>query len=726
MVQRPSRPGAAVQPPARPARPAPAAPPPTPPAPPARPRAATRVARAPRIPPHLFGIDKAEAPPAAWLKDLFDVSNLRFTGAYIDGPPLTGNPAASFTIPSRAYSSRHWMDRVDNAWQTGWGIVFFYLGYSSPNDGSADHSVHPPAGEPTPERGRLHAQHIKSIIHDANPGWAGAVVMIDNENSEGLDLDNSAEVRLRDYYLAMCEELTTPGPGDAPPMRPGFYLHGPVARPLLRARPDLFVWDVEIDVADRGTSTTLQPPFSPAHPSRIEVGEPHTTVSMRAVVVPPTRGSSQPPVNAWPVGRQFRFFTGSMPRRGSPVTRVRPSLTPIATFDFDCALVRNPAFPVAEPRVVAFGGREDAHVMRGSFAEPSRGGASETLPSMDLRLLSRRVQGPHPTSSPAIAVEPDAPLVGIPPERPETLYSQSRAGVPLEWRLQAGAWTMNVVPSTSGLRARRVRALAAAQQADRSVYLFTVTTEHRLYAQRRTATGTWSDPAPMAGDMRLHPFTALSSTVRGDTVEVIFLNREMRLSNAWWSPRITSFPGTAHMEVEQTQTLLPGGALSTLAPTQDHLLVLGIGRDLRLHLADFRQGRGWQPPSPLGRPEDRLTPHARIGAHMVTPTLAEVCALSHDLRLLVYQLRLVNGTWQTEPPQPLPAIPPTAPAGFRPPDPTSPVEPAFGWALNPFGDISLGRTAGGRSYVVVSAVTRARAGAVARFLDGNDDWWLYR
>ncbi|MFD3555879.1 hypothetical protein ACFWWA_27830 [Streptomyces goshikiensis] len=739
MAQRPARP-AAPRTPSRPARPAVGAGPPAPPPAPARPapppspvpRPAQAPAGppvpAPRIAPYLFGFDRSVAPAPGWLTELFDASNLRFAGAYVDGPPVAGNPPASFTVSSRS-PDRHWMDRLGAAAADGWGIVFFYIGYSSSHDTSADSSTHPPAGQPTQERGRLHAQHIKTIIGSRNPGWAGGVVMIDNENSAKLDLDSRAEQPLRDYYLALCEELVLPGPGDAPPMRPGFYLHSPVAVPLLRVRPDLFVWDVEIDVADGKTTNTVIPPFDPAHPTRIEVGEPHTRVTLRPVLVTPPPGGAAPAWNAWPVGRQFRFYIDHMPQRGSPITRVRRSLTPTKPVDFDCALVRSPAFPVAEPRVTAFGGRPDPMVLRGTFAEPSRGGDTGTPPMMPLHLLGPRRPGPHPETTPALAVEPDAPIVAVPPERPTVVFSQLRGGVPVEWRLQRDAWVRTVLPTLTGVSARRIRALAAARQSDRSVHLFTVSSGHRLHAQRRPAGGPWSEPAPMAGDLRLHPFGSPAAAARGRTVEVVFLDRESRLVNAWWS-RGGEYPGKAHTVVDKAAPLLPGGALVALAPTQDDLLALGIGRDLRLHLADYRAGRGWEPPRPLGRPEDRLTPHARFAAQVVTPELVEVCALTHRLQPVVYQLRLSEGSWQSADPRPLPAIPPRAPRDGRPPEQGSPVEPAYGWVFNPFGDVTLGRTTTGRSFVTLSAHTGGtsggKAGAVSRFLDGNEEWWLYR
>ncbi|WP_437087179.1 hypothetical protein [Streptomyces sp. enrichment culture] len=248
---------------------------------------------------------------------------------------------------------------------------------------------------------------------------------------------------------------------------------------------------------------------------------------------------------------------------------------------------------------------------------------------------------------------------------------------------------------------------------------------HRLYAQRRPADGPWSEPAPMAGDLRLHPFSSLAATSRGRTVEVLLLDRDSRLVNAWWS-RGGEWPGKAHTFVDKAARLLPGGALAALAPTADDLLALGIGRDLRLHLADYRAGRGWEPPRPLGLPEHCLTPHARFAAHVVTPELVEVCALTHRLQPVVYRLRPGDGSWQSADPQPLPAVPPRPPRDHRPPAQDSPVEPAYGWVPNPYGDVTLGRTTTGRSFVTLSAHIRGRAAAVSRFLDGNEEWWLHR
>ena len=677
------------------------------------------------VPPAYFGIDKAEAPASTWLRALYDASNLRITGAYIDGPALHGHPTAEFTSPSMA-TSRHWMERVPAASRDGWGIVLFYLGYSSGADGSAHRSVHPPTGQPTPARGQLHAQHLKHVVATQVPGWAGAVVMIDNENSESFNLDAQAEQALKNYYLALCEELTHPGPAGAPAMRPGFYLHAPVARPLLRARPDLFLWDVQIDVADPHASTTTRAPFDP-RTARIEVAP---ALSIRpAAVAPATTGTPTGLAwSAWPVGRQFRFYTGTLPHQGSPVTRAVPALTPISTFDFDCSLVRDAAFPVAEPRIATLSGAADATVVRGSFTEPVRQGPTSP-PRMDLTILGDRGAGTALAWSPDLPVEPDAPLVVVPEQMPDTILSVSRNGVALERRLVSGGWSAWSSVGAPPPSLRRLRAIAGAKRADGTTYALAVSADHRLYAQRRPRGGAWSDPAAMAGDLRLHPFSTLTATLRGaDQLEVLCLDAAGNLANAWWSTLMSTWPGDAHARVESTAMLLAGGSLAAVAPASDSLLAFGVGRDLRLTATVFRSGRGWREPQPLGRPQDRLTPHARIAAQIVSPNLVEVVGISHELRLVVHRLRRTAGEWAAEPPVALPSIPPAgAPAAHATVGAAGSVEPAVGWTPNPFGDVALGRTAAGRSYVAVSALaaTAPRTGAVGCFLDGQQGWWRY-
>ena len=671
-------------------------------------------------PPAVFGIDRAEAPPAPWLRALYDASNLRITGAYIDGPIPSRHQAAEYTTSART-TSRHWMDRVPAASRDGWGIVLFYLGYSSASDGSADRSVRPPAGQPTQARGRAHAQHIKHIVGTQIPGWAGAVVMIDNENSEGLNLDAAAELDLKAYYLAMCEELTRPGPDGAPAMRPGMYLHAPVARPILRERPDLFVWDVQIDVADRGSSTTTQPPFDPAA-TRIDVTP---GVTIRAAVVPPARNDTSPPWSAWPVGRQFRFYTGNLPQRAIGPGGV---VHPMSTFDFDCSFVRDATFPAAEPRLAAISGGTDAAAVCGSYVEPVRIGQA-AAPQMGLTVATARGVNTVLAASRDTPVEPDAPLVAMPPQLPDTVMSISRQGVVLERRLVRGTWGAWETAGGPPPSMRRLRAIAGVKRADGTVYAFTVSTDHRLYAQRRPRDGTWSEPISMAGPTRLHPFSTIAATLRGaDHIEVVFLDSEGRLTNAWWATLMSTWPGDAHGPAEPGTAHLVGGSLAAISPTADTLFVFGLGRDLRVSLTAFQAGRGWVAPQSLGRPQDRVAAHARVAAHVVSPGLVEVAVLSHERRVVVHRLRAGTNGWTPEAPVMLPDIPAgraTAPTAIPGTTPRAEV-PANGWTPNPFADLALGRTAAGRSFVVLSALAPSapRTAAVGCYLDGPAQWWL--
>ncbi|MFG2712889.1 hypothetical protein ACGFX2_20370 [Streptomyces goshikiensis] len=188
---------------------------------------------------------------------------------------------------------------------------------------------------------------------------------------------------------------------------------------------------------------------------------------------------------------------------------------------------------------------------------------------------------------------------------------------PVEWRLQRDAWVRTVLPTLTGIRARRIRALAAARQPDRSVHLLTVSCGHRLHAQRRPADGPWSEPAPMAGDLRRHPFSSPAAASRGRTVEVVFLDRESRLVNAWWS-RGGECPARPTPSSTRRPPCCPGVRSSPSASAAAAAAPGGL---------PGRPGPGAAPAAgPARRPP---APHARFAAQVVTPGLVEVRALTH-------------------------------------------------------------------------------------------------
>lgn len=311
----------------------------------------TAVPRSVPAPDHLdvkwLGIDKRDIPKtktqsaAYWVGSLIDHSNLRFTGAYLEGEALSGHPTGEFTGSSKAVS-RGWMQNLDSLRTQGWGIAFWYVGYSKPDE-RIPSDVWAPAwtsSAQASERGRLHAQHAKTIVAAANPQLAGAIVFFDNENFDPRGNANNERAildALETYYLAFFDELETPGPGSLPAMRCGLYGHAGITNLFLNARPDLLVWDVKLDT---GRNTYGDPPFlANADPLIVDAARRGIEVQRTAANVTPTR-------KAWALGRQFRYILGSMPSVGSPLATI---LEPVEVFDYDSSLVRDPAYPVAEP-----------------------------------------------------------------------------------------------------------------------------------------------------------------------------------------------------------------------------------------------------------------------------------------------------------------------------------------------------------------------------------------
>src|SRR5437867_4004667 len=56
----------------------------------------------------------------AWMGTLIDNSNLRFTGAYVTGPPLPRRPDTNFTRSSKD-RARGWIDNIQTLFDQGWG-----------------------------------------------------------------------------------------------------------------------------------------------------------------------------------------------------------------------------------------------------------------------------------------------------------------------------------------------------------------------------------------------------------------------------------------------------------------------------------------------------------------------------------------------------------------------------------------------------------------------------
>jgi hypothetical protein len=659
------------------------------------------------------GIDRSSMPrhvvagstvgDTAWMGTLIDNSNLRFTGAYVTGAPLAGQPPGHFTNSSKAVN-RRWIPSIQTLADQGWGVVFFYVGYSVGG------------GEPAPAavgraRGTEHGLHLRTTLHALGPAWAGATVFIDNEDSVGTNLPND----LIEYYLGIFEEMSRPDPNLAA-FRPALYGHGKPIEQMLARRRDLFVWDVKLATT---TTTTPNPAFDPAvDPLTVDP----TTRPIRAYRATP---AGQGAFLTWSLGRQFWYYTGDMPAAGSAVATRLPTWRREPTWDYNVSFVRNPAFPVAEPRVAGWRHAGAAVVVADFFQ--ARGAAAAAAPP------AARVTTQGPAQSAAIAtaagvtVEPDAPL---------TLFRRGNdlllatvlagGGLGIATRTAAGAWSAidrigGTVPAL-----RRARALRGVSNAVSNAHLFFIGSDDRLYVKRRTATGGWSDGQPVNAELRLHPFSALTGRPRGaDTVDTFFIDDQGLLTTAFWARWFTTpFPGFLVQRLQATPSLLPGGALAASCPGADCLLVFGVGNDQRLHFASFVHGRGWSAVAAAGTAQDLIGAHSRLAARAVSATEVEVAALTDAGQLTIYPVRRTGTTWAAAArqviadPAPLAGAAPAPPAGAV-------LQPASGFRINPFGDLSIFRLPGQNSSTVVCAGLRRGEARTLRWNAAGPDVWQW-
>ena len=643
------------------------------------------------------GVDRSHTPqadsanhpiadPIAWMGTLIDNSNLRFTGAYVTGPPLAGHPAAHFTGSSKAVA-RGWMPNIQALADEGWGLVFFYVGYSVGGG-------HPKPAVLNRARGTEHGLHLRTTMHALGPAWAGATVFIDNEDPVATNLPND----LIEYYVAMFEEMSRPDPNLAA-FRPAFYGHGTPVEQMLARRRDLFVWDVWLSTA---TTTTATPAFDVTQdPLTVDP----VTRPMRAYRSAAGGGAQ---FLSWSLGRQFWYYTGEMPAPGSALATRLPAWPRVPTWDYDGSLVRNAAFPAGEPRVAARRHRTDAVVL-GGFFEPRVTGAAPAPAAS--RVMT---QGPAAAAAAAlprgggVRVEPDAPLTLFPRGSDMLMATVlSDGGLGVATRNAAGTWTaIDHMPGTAPVL-RRLRALHGVSNALSHTHLFSIGSDHRPYVKRWQRSGTWSDGEPLAAELRLHPFSALAGEARrGDTVDVFFIDEQGLLTTAYWARWFTTaFPGFLVQRLETTPSLLPGGALAAVCPQPDHLLVFGVGADLRLQSAAFLHNRGWNAVTALGGPQDLIGAHSKLAAHAVSTTEIEVAALTDSGQLAVYSLTLAGTTWAAAARQVV-ADPPPAGGAAAAAAGRAVLRPANGFRINPFGDLSIVRAPGERVSSVVCAGVR--------------------
>ncbi len=631
-----------------------------------------------RIATRWTGVDKKDMPrfgnppviDPGWMGTLIDTSNLRFTGVYVTAPALTGPgiSPSNFTNSSKD-ANRGWMTRIQALTDQGWGAAFFYLSYSVGGNEPA------PAAGVDAARGQLHGKHLRTAITTLGAGFAGAVIFLDNEDSVSVSLPAT----LVDYYRGLFAEMIRPDPTLAA-CRPGLYGHGQPVRDLLAVRPELYIWDVDYDTS---TTTTPDAPFGDTLPVTIDP----VSRALKAYVASPAGVQAS---IAWSIGRQFRSYTGNMPKQTVTPPRAIARWPAVSGWDYNTSFVRNPAFPEAEPRFAVLPRAGQALTVAGTFAARAAGPPA-TPPMSRIGAQSATGNAEIPLAT-GITVEPDSPLLLFdagPAARVCTVLAGNRLGV---GELSAsGTWTSIDAMGGTVPQMRRIRSLAAFSRSASESTVFFVGADHQLYVKRKQGTSAWEDAAAICAT-GLHPFSRIAACARGSVYEVYFIDQAGLLNNAFFIVGGTStWPAFQSGAVETAPSLIPDGPLAIAAPSADTVLFFAVGLDWRLAYGAFVQGQGFGGVLRTGQPQDLLTPHTRLAVNKINNSTLEVAALTDSGQAATYVFQRTGDTW-TPHPRTVVADPPAL-AGNPPPVPRGAVvQAAQGFRINPYGDLALFRS----------------------------------
>lgn len=636
---------------------------------------------------------------------LIDNSNMRFTGAYVTGAALAGNANNLFTTSSKDVA-RGWIANIATLAGQGWGTAFFYVGYSVTGGESA------PASGVDTARGTLHGSHLRTTLNALGSDFAGAVVFIDNEDSTTQALPQN----LIDYYNGLFTEMSRPDPNLAA-FRPGMYGHGRPLNTMLLSRNDLFLWDVWIDTA---TTTTPTPPFTPTvDPITID---PETRPLKAYVVTPQGRQA----FITWSIGRQFRFYTENMPATGSAVARRLNSWRRIQTWDYDVSFVRDPAFPEGEPRLCVLL-RAGLPLVTARTFVPRGPGTTPTPPTAQITTLAPGGNTTVPVAA-AVTLEPDAPSTLVQPSADLFLCTVLNGGGLGIGSLSAtGTWSDIDTIAGTVPTLRRIRALTSASRDNTEAMLFMVGADNQLYVKRKAGTNAWEDGVAVNTDLLLHPFTRLAAGTRGGaTVDTFFFDNAGLLTTAFWARWfVAGWPGFLAQRLETTPSFLPGGALATVVPQMDTILVFGVGADLHLRFAYFVNAQNWTPPASVGQPAEFIGAHTRLAAIAVDETHVEVAALTDAGQAVIYPFERSGTTWN--PQARIVIADPAAVTGAIPaPQQGAVLQPADGFRINPFGDLALFRAPNAQASVLYCAGLRGgNTNVLMRDLATSGIWQYY-
>ena len=694
------------------------------------------------------GLDSYGARPATWMNILYRNSNFDFTLHY-----LTHHPRGIVERPS----DTSWNEAFEHLRPQGWGFGFCYIAL---NQNQSPHLIDEISkGKPKQKNltkqqiqdlsdkaaalGQTHGRVVKEIVFSLGHEAQGSVVLVDNEDQNGGHLEEWTLV----YYDALFKEMKTSG--THPPVRPGLYTRRDPMIQMMSRNPTLFWWPVETGTKEQVYPQDKYPPYPFKYVNQ-KISTPIENVGLPVFKFPVPKTDdekSKDPEDgggkkgevvqrtAPLLGRQWILYHDKdnfLP--GKTMKGLPRGLQPIAEWDFDCSSVRDPRYPVAQPRIGICGPIQ----VQGNYNKA------------DLSMLVEQVvlvpRTKLPTPSTEEQLEPEAPLrfaanyVGykgpdVQPPGPE-LFTLNKMGqlVSLvstttsqnDQALCTWAPPVKVLQEDPefSIRLRRNRAFTVVcfSSVD-DVQLFFAADDYSLQGTRRLLPAGWSAPQRIGDDVLLHPFSDVTAVTRTHiAVDVFFVDANGLLHTAWWPVSEKNWPGTGHHQPLQTKaTLLSDTALYAITPTPDCILVFGIGEDCHLHMAVYSSNSGWSPLEviPGLLKEVHLFPHAKIHAYAKFTDEIYVAAITEQSEPCIYVLQGKDSTWKLKEARVISNPPPTVP---KVTSEGATYAPAPDWSFNAFGDIQLGRLDGTMT-LWIAGVAPGKTGLLLKKIDMPDQVW---
>ncbi|KAH7096047.1 hypothetical protein FB567DRAFT_544288 [Paraphoma chrysanthemicola] len=652
-----------------------------------------------------------------WMQNLFNRSNYSFTGLYL-------SHCSKLAIKRGEVYDRtqdpEWRKAFPIFLKQGWGFWFIFVGYSyrqkDTNLTNWDLRLDKLDKRVAQELGRNDARLLKRRAAEVGGYDAqGAVVYIDNEDQPS---DHPWSERILDYYEALIENcrISGQGPDDGPAVRPGFYARGQVMPRILQAQStrDIWFWVCSPWGRDRPKVA-----FPMIYDTRTRPGEIISPIKFYPLDALEDHETKRTYI---PLGRQWVLWEGGGRCLLAPDHGSRPWLKRCTIIDFNSALVRDPRYPIAEPRIAVLGNVQ----LRTGYSKKS---LSMNIEQVYQVTVSVPVPYDPDKKSPEL-FEPEAPICLIQSSTPDyqgpEIFTLNKSGMPVllgadatgvpeapyKWR-----FPVPLIDSRVPVRLRRNRAMAVAHAPDltngfESTHLFFVAENHQLLCVRRNNTK-WSDPMPVANEERLHPFSSIAATQQAvDSISVFFLDSNGYLCHSALPGSEKVWPGKDFTQLKKSPTLLLETPLVAVSPSTTQTLVFGIGKDFFIHMAvgkltDDKGNWTWTEPVKIeGQKDEDYKVFSKSGLDAIvkhdvrreaksgSPVERRVDHVSvyiagvNEVNVpFVFELKSSGAKWtlqdSTEAKKYLPTN--DLPLGGK----VAPSKSAKGWNCNPFGDVKL-------------------------------------